>query len=120
MSSEGNHRSSFHHADTNHNGEAFSSADSAGPTETLTYEIGLDVAVAGFTQNPIEYEKYTQSANSTKGHTYGVGPDVGIGAPHVARTSNQYDPAAAMFHFADVNSDGRIDQGEFGSFMRSV
>ncbi|CAM2727790.1 unnamed protein product [Rotaria socialis] len=86
MSSEGNHRSSFHHADTNHNGEAFSSADSAGPTETLTYEIGLDVAVAGFTQNPIEYEKYTQSANSTKGHTYGVGPDVGIGAPHVART----------------------------------
>ena len=89
-------------------------------TETITYEVGLDVAVAGFTQNPIEYEKYTQGTNANKGHVYGVGPDVGIGAPNVARKSNQYDPAGAMFNYADVNSDGRIDPQEFGSFMRSV
>jgi Ca2+-binding EF-hand superfamily protein len=38
----------------------------------------------------------------------------------VARTSNQYDPAGAMFNYADVNSDGRIDPQEFGTFMRSV
>ncbi len=68
----------------------------------------------------IQYEKYTQGVNANKGHTYGVGPDVGIGAPNVARKSSQYDPAAAMFNYADVNSDGKIDQQEFGSFMRSV
>ena len=89
-------------------------------TETITYPIGLDVALAGFTENPIEYEKYTGGVNANEGHRYGLGPDVGIGAPNVARNSQQYDPAAAMFNYADVNHDGKIDQQEFGSFMRSV
>lgn len=58
--------------------------------------------------------------NASENHRYGLGPDVGIGAPNVARRSVQYDPAAAMFNYADVNNDGRIDPAEFGSFMRSV
>ncbi|UJR29718.1 hypothetical protein I4U23_017267 [Adineta vaga] len=93
---------------------------SSGAAETVTYPVGLDVAVAGFTQNPIEYEKFTSGAAAQEGHTYGLGPDVGIGAPNVARKSNQYDPAGAMFDYADVNHDGKIDKSEFGSFMRSV
>jgi len=97
-----------------------SSLPGGNATQTITYEVGLDVAVAGFTQNPIAYEKYTQGPHSNESHTYGVGPDVGIGAPNVARKSNQYDPAGAMFNYADVNSDGKIDPQEFGSFMRSV
>ena len=80
----------------------------------------LDVAVAGFVPNPVDYEKYSGAANSNTNHTYGVGPDVGIGAPNIARKSIQYDPAGAMFNYADSNSDGRIDEEEFGSFMRSV
>ncbi len=71
-------------------------------------------------QNPIEYEKYTHGPNTSEAHTYGVGPDVGIGAPNVARRSSQYDPAGAMFNYADVNSDGKIDPQEFGTLMRSV
>ncbi|CAF0816092.1 unnamed protein product [Adineta ricciae] len=89
-------------------------------TETLTYEIGLDVALAGFTKNPIEYEKYSAGANANARHSYGLGPDVGIGAPNVARRSAQYDPAAAMFDYADVNHDGGIDQAEFSTLMRSL
>ncbi|CAF0981928.1 unnamed protein product [Adineta steineri] len=96
------------------------SAHSSQDGEIVSYPVGLDVAVAGFTQNPIEYEKFTSGANAAENHTYGLGPDVGIGAPNVARKSNQYDPAAAMFDYADVNHDGRIDKQEFGSFMRSV
>ena len=92
----------------------------SGSSETITYPVGLDVAVAGFTQNPIAYEKYTGGAVVQEDHRYGLGPDVGIGAPNVARKSNQYDPAGAMFNYADVNSDGRIDPQEFGTFMRSV
>jgi hypothetical protein len=81
--------------------------------------VGLDVAVAGFTPNPIEFEKFTSGANQ-EDHRYGLGPDVGIGAPNVARKSHQYDPAGAMFNYADANHDGGIDKQEFGSFMRSV
>lgn len=58
--------------------------------------------------------------NPNGSHRYGLGPDVGIGAPNVARKSNHYDPAAAMFEYADVNHDGKIDKAEFGTFMRSV
>lgn len=80
----------------------------------------IDVAVTGFTSNPIEYEKYTSAANLQEGHQYDLGPDVRIGAPNVARISNQYDPADVMFNYVHVNSDGRIDPQEFGIFMRSV
>ncbi|CAF4292933.1 unnamed protein product, partial [Rotaria sordida] len=62
-------------------------------TQVITYPVGLDVAVAGFTQNPGDYERYTGGVHQSGAHTYGVGPDVGIGAPNVARKSNQYDPA---------------------------
>ncbi|CAF3823332.1 unnamed protein product [Rotaria sp. Silwood1] len=89
-------------------------------SQIITYPVGIDVAFAGFTPNPIDYEKYTGGANPSGGHAYGVGPDVGIGAPNVARKSNQYDPAGAMFNYADVNHDGRIDKSEFGTFMRSM
>ncbi|CAF3421043.1 unnamed protein product, partial [Rotaria sp. Silwood2] len=89
-------------------------------TQVITYPVGLDVALAGFTSNPIDYEKYTIGNHPSGAHTYGVGPDVGIGAPNVARKSNQYDPAGAMFDYADFNRDGRIDKSEFGSFMRSM
>ncbi len=98
----------------------FYKIQSTGASETVTYPVGLDVAVAGFTPNPIEYEKYTGGAAANEGHQYGLGPDVGIGAPNIARKSNQYDPAGAMFEYADNNHDGRIDKQEFGSFMRSV
>ncbi|CAF1431168.1 unnamed protein product [Rotaria sordida] len=89
-------------------------------TQVITYPVGLDVAVAGFTQNPGDYERYTGGVHQSGAHTYGVGPDVGIGAPNVARKSNQYDPAGAMFDYADINRDGKIDKTEFGSFMRSM
>ena len=87
----------------------------------MTYPVGLDVAMSGFApKDPIQYEKFTQGANASEEHKYGLGPDVGIGAPNVARKSNHYDPAGAMFDYADVNHDGRIDKQEFGSFMKSV
>ncbi|CAF0825452.1 unnamed protein product [Adineta ricciae] len=96
-------------------------AHSGHATETITYPVGLDVAVAGFApQDPIQYEKFTAGAAGSEQHKYGLGPDVGIGAPNVARKSNHYDPAGAMFDYADVNHDGRIDKQEFGSFMKSV
>ncbi|CAF1051862.1 unnamed protein product [Rotaria sordida] len=89
--------------------------------QTTIYPIGLDVALAGFTENPINYERYTRGIYPRQeAHTYGLGPDVGIGAPNVARRNNQYDPAGAMFNYADVNHDGRIDRLEFGTFIRSV
>ncbi|CAF4024931.1 unnamed protein product [Rotaria sordida] len=89
--------------------------------QTTIYPIGLDVALAGFTENPINYERYTRGAYPQQtAHTYGLGSDVGIGAPNVARRYNQYDPAGVMFDYADINHDGRIDLLEFGTFLRSV
>ncbi|CAF1341865.1 unnamed protein product [Adineta steineri] len=96
-------------------------AHSSQDGEIITYPVGLDVAVAGFApENPISYEKFTAGAAANEEHKYGLGPDVGIGAPDVARKSNHYDAAGAMFNYADVNHDGRIDKQEFGSFMKSV
>ncbi|CAF3217574.1 unnamed protein product [Rotaria sp. Silwood2] len=89
-------------------------------SQTIIYPVGLDVALAGFTSNPINYERYAGGISSPEAHIYGVGPDVGIGAPNVARRSIQYDPAGAMFDYADFNHDGRIDKSEFGTFMRSM
>ena len=86
----------------------------------MSYPVGLDVAVAGFTSNPIEFEKFSKAGESEESHRYGLGPDVGVGAPNVARKSVQYDPAGAMFDYADQNHDGRIDKEEFGSFIKSV
>ncbi|CAF1339272.1 unnamed protein product [Rotaria magnacalcarata] len=95
-------------------------SQSSHATQTVKYPVGLDVALAGFAGNPIDYEKFTGGSDSRETHAYGVGPDVGIGAPNVARKSHQYDPAGAMFDYADVNHDGKIDHQEFGTFMRSV
>ncbi|CAF0898761.1 unnamed protein product [Adineta ricciae] len=93
---------------------------STGAGEIATYPVGLDVAVAGVASNPIEYEKFTSGAPSQEGHKYGLGPDVGIDAPNVARKSNEYDPVGTMFDYADFNHDGRIGKSEFGTFMKSV
>ncbi|CAF1132243.1 unnamed protein product [Adineta steineri] len=97
--------------------EAFSAAH---VTQTITYEIGYDVAVAGFVKDPYSYEKYAFGISNGKDHTYGLGPDVGIGAPDIAKKIFQYDAAGAMFIYADTNRDGKIDQQEFGFFMDSV
>lgn len=40
------------------------------------------------------------------------GHEYSLGAPNIARKSNQYDPAGTMFNQADVNADGRIDPQE--------
>ncbi|CAF5012649.1 unnamed protein product, partial [Rotaria sp. Silwood1] len=93
---------------------------SSNVSQTIIYPVGVDVAFAGFTSNPINYEKFSGGIYQPEAHIYGVGPDVGIGAPNVARKSNQYDPAGAMFDYADLNRDGRIDRSEFGIFMRSM
>ena len=86
----------------------------------MTYPVGLDVAVAGFVSTQSEYEKFTSGAPGQERHKYGLGPDVGIDAPNVARKINQYDPVGVMFDYADFNHHGRIDKGEFGTFMESV
>ncbi|CAF1356515.1 unnamed protein product [Rotaria sp. Silwood1] len=89
-------------------------------SQTIVYPVGIDVAFAGFTPNPIDYEKFSGGTHLPEAHIYGVGPDVGIGAPNVSGRRKQYDPAGAMFDYADVNHDGRIDKSEFGTFMRSM
>jgi hypothetical protein len=43
----------------------------------------------------------------SKDHKYGLGPDI-------ANKIVQYDAAGAMFYYADMNHDGKIDQSEFG------
>ncbi|CAF1349108.1 unnamed protein product [Adineta ricciae] len=112
------------HANTNHQGtfdqQNVQQLKSTDEGEIVRYSIGLDIAVAGFTSNPIVYEKYTSGILTEEDHRYSLGPDVAIGAPNVAKNSNQYDPAAAMFDYADLNHDGRIDKTEFGAFMKSV
>ncbi|UJR17933.1 hypothetical protein I4U23_004832 [Adineta vaga] len=146
MSSEIDYTKEFVRADTNHDGgidekefrlylgpenqekdkardltqydvQAFASSP---VVQTLTYEIGLDVAVGGFVKDPYSYEAYATGITNSKDHTYGLGPDVGIGAPDIANKIIQYDAAGAMFYYADMNHDGKIDETEFGFFMRSV
>jgi len=92
---------------------------SAGGT-TVSYPIGLDVAVAGFTAHPETFERFASAASATEKHGYGVGPDVAVGAPNHPKEVSQYDPAGAMFNYADVNHDGRIDRTEFGTFMHTI
>jgi len=89
-------------------------------TESITYPIGLDVGVAGFTAHPENYEKYAGAIGPTERHGYGVGPDVAVGAPNLAQQNVQYDAAGSMFNYADVNHDGKVDRAEFGSFMHSI
>jgi len=82
--------------------------------------LGLDVGVADFVQNLINYERHTGGIHSPEAHIYGLDPDVDIGALNVARRSNQYDPVGVIFDYTDVNHDGTINKLDFGTFMRSV
>jgi len=100
--------------------KAASSRTGTGFEEIISYPIGIDIAIAGFTANPASYERFAGSISAIERHGYGVGPDVAVGAPNVAREVNQYDPAGAMFNYADVNHDGKIDRIEFCTFMHSV
>jgi len=145
MASEGEITQKFYQADVNHDGGIdqgefrhfvssggppggipraqpadYQAAAHSGVTETISYPIGLDVGVAGFTANPASYERFAGAISGTERHGYGVGPDVAVGAPNHPVEAKQYDPAGAMFNYADVNHDGKIDRGEFGSFMHSV
>ncbi|CAF0953506.1 unnamed protein product [Adineta steineri] len=102
---------------TNEDIQAFNSTP---VVQTLIYEIGLDVAVCGFIDDPIKFESYVTGNDNTNNHSYGLGPDVGIGAPDIAPKLIQYDAAGAMFNYADVNHDMKIDPTEFNYLMRSI
>ena len=86
----------------------------------MIYPVGVDIAYAGFIKNAAQFERYSSGSDTNGGYTYGVGPDVAVGAPNIATKVEQYDPTASMFEFADYNHDGTLDLTELSSLMRSV
>jgi hypothetical protein len=74
----------------------------------------------GFVEDPIKYEIYSAGSSGPSSHSYRIGPDVGIGAPNIAQKLTLYDPAGAMFYFADFNHDLQLDEAEFNYLMNAI
>ncbi|CAF1651024.1 unnamed protein product, partial [Adineta ricciae] len=134
MSPAINYREQFVRADTNRNGyiddrefrsflgpiksnqtPQFTKEDEASwnatpVVESVSYEISYDVAYYGFVEDPYKYEVHMKSSAKPYSHSYRIGPDVGIGAPNIAHKVKVYDPAGAMFYFADFNHDMQLDE----------